>query len=107
MLSVSSNLAKFAPGRRSPRLALGLGLSLLAVRLMAASLTATLDENTTPLGEPVTLSLIFEGVKPDGPPALPAVIFSSLVRICATISVKIGVVALRIEAAPAPIRGVA
>jgi hypothetical protein len=54
-------------------LQLGLVLSLLAARLSAASLVATLDQNTTQPGEPVTLSLSFEGAKPANPPALPAI----------------------------------
>lgn len=49
---------------------LGLGLSQLPGH--AASLTATLDRNVVPVGESVTLSLIFEGVQPGGRPNLPA-----------------------------------
>lgn len=38
----------------------------------APALTARLDRNVVPVGETVTLSLIFEGVQPSAPPALPA-----------------------------------
>lgn len=37
----------------------------------AATFTATLDRNVVPVGETVTLSLIFEGVTPTGAPPLP------------------------------------
>src|ERR1043165_8603297 len=37
----------------------------------APSFTATLDRNTVPLGETVTLSLILEGLTPNGAPPLP------------------------------------
>ena len=55
------------------RLVFGLGVSLLGARLAAASLVTTLDEPVTQPGEPVTLSLTFEGAKPTEPPTLPAV----------------------------------
>ena len=70
MLRPSPNAAT---GRRLFRLGFGLGISLLGARLAAASLVATLDENTTQPGEPVTLSLTFDGVKPAEPPTLPAI----------------------------------
>ncbi len=38
----------------------------------APSFTATLDRNVVPVGESVTLNLIFEGVTPSGSPQLPA-----------------------------------
>jgi hypothetical protein len=38
----------------------------------APALTARLDRNVVPVGETVTLSLLFEGVQPSAPPALPA-----------------------------------
>jgi len=40
--------------------------------LAAPSFTATLDRNVVPVGETVTLSLIFEGANPTGAPTLPA-----------------------------------
>jgi len=64
---------KFAAAGRFARLALGLGAGLLAGRLAAASLVATLDDNTTQPGEPVTLSLTFDGAKPAEPPTLPPI----------------------------------
>ncbi len=60
-------------GRWLTRLALGVAVGSIATRLAAASLVATLDEPTTQTGEPVTLSLTFEGVEPGTPPAPPAV----------------------------------
>lgn len=48
-------------------------LWLLALQAHAASLTATLDRDTTYVGEPVTLSLTFEGGEPRGTPAVPEV----------------------------------
>jgi hypothetical protein len=70
MLSPSPNAAT---GRSLARLALGLGVGLLTARLAAASLVATLDQNTTQPGEPVTLSLTFDSAKPAEPPTLSAI----------------------------------
>ena len=39
---------------------------------LSASLTAELDREMVPLGETVTLSLVFEGASPSGTPVLPA-----------------------------------
>jgi hypothetical protein len=44
----------------------------LSTPARGASLTAQLDRDTVPLGETVTLSLTFEGVRPPRPPNLPA-----------------------------------
>lgn len=44
---------------------------LLAQGLRAASFTATVDRNVVPVGETVTLSLTFDGVRPQSTPALP------------------------------------
>lgn len=41
--------------------------------LAASSFTATLDRNVVPVGESVTLNLIFEGVSPAGAPSLPTI----------------------------------
>ena len=40
--------------------------------LAAPSFTTALDRNVVPVGETVTLSLIFEGANPTGAPTLPA-----------------------------------
>ena len=61
-------------GGRRPGLcwvAAGLLLWLAGSSVGAATLTATLDRNMVPLGESVTLSLIFEGGAPAGSPRLP------------------------------------
>ncbi len=49
-----------------------LGVVLASAPVQAATLTAQLDRNMVPLGESVTLSLIFEGGAPAGSPNLPA-----------------------------------
>lgn len=46
---------------------------LAAVRGSAATFTATLDRDTISLGDTATLSLVFEGGKPDSQPTLPAI----------------------------------
>ena len=47
---------------------------LVAVKAVAApSFTATLDRNVVPVGETVTLSLVFEGATPTGAPPLPQI----------------------------------
>ncbi|MFO1475482.1 MAG: BatD family protein [Verrucomicrobiota bacterium] len=63
------------PGPRGARLALALfaGLLLGAGLAGAASFTATLDRDTVPLGEGVTLTLRFDGGRPDSVPQLPMI----------------------------------
>lgn len=62
-------------GRAAGRCSLGAVLALFlssVLPLAAASLTATVDRSVVPLGENLTLSLIFEGGAPGANPSLPA-----------------------------------
>ncbi len=62
-----------APAGIWRRIVFLLSLFLTAIALSAApSFTTRLDRNTVPVGETVTLSLVFEGLTPNGAPPLPA-----------------------------------
>lgn len=50
-----------------------IGLFLATAGAVAASITASLDQDSVPVGQSVTLTLTFEGGAPDSAPALPAV----------------------------------
>ena len=53
-------------------LLLAMAVLLSATPSRAASFSTSLDRRIVPLGEPVTLSLTFEGATPNNPPVLPA-----------------------------------